>query len=99
MIILKKYLDGVVIYLENISIALANGQKIKCSGQATLNLAVNHLKRVFTWAFVIADTANTLLGYDYENHFLLTVVSTDYTETNRESNVQAASGIMNNDNT
>lgn len=40
LIILKKYLDDVVIYPTNISIVSVNGQIIESSGQATLNLVV-----------------------------------------------------------
>lgn len=55
----------------------ANGQKIEYSRQATLNLAVHNLRCESTWMFVIADTINPLLGYDFLNHVGLTVDCTN----------------------
>lgn len=75
LILLKKYLDDVVIYPTNISIVSINGQMIECSGQATLNLVMKNLRA--HQMFVITDTTKPLLGYNFLSHFSLMVDCTN----------------------
>lgn len=95
----KRYLSGAVTYPTNISLVSANDQKIECSGQAVLNLTLRNLRREFTWTFIIAETAQPLLGYDFLNHFGLMVDCTNNKlidkMTNRQSDAHPSSIIMN----
>lgn len=56
-----------------VSISSANGQPIKTYGEVRLSVAIKQLRRAFDWTFVIAQTANALLGADFLSHFGLLV--------------------------
>lgn len=98
-VIPKQFLNGVIIHPTNNSIVAANGVKIECSGQAVITLALNNLRRDFTWTFLVAETTKALLGYDFLSHFELLVDCTNSklidTTTNKQSKAQLSSTIMN----
>lgn len=74
-VIPKQFLNGVIIQPTNI--VAANVVKIECSDQAVITLALNNLRRDFTWTFLVAETTKPLLGYDFLSHFELLVDCTN----------------------
>ena len=66
-------LNGVTLNPTPVSLTTANGEKIKCYGQANLEIGIPSLKRSFSWKFVIADITNPLLGFDFLNEFGLII--------------------------
>ena len=66
-------LNGVTLNPTPVSLTTANGEKIKCHGQANLEIGIPSLKRSFSWTFVVADITNPLLGFDFLNEFGLII--------------------------
>ena len=66
-------LNGVTLNPTTVSLTTANGEKIKCYGQANLEIGIPSLKRSFSWTFVVADITNPLLGFDFLNEFGLII--------------------------
>ena len=66
-------LNGVMLNPTPVSLTTANGEKIKCHGQANLEIGIPSLKRSFSWTFVVADITNPLLGFDFLNEFGLII--------------------------
>ena len=66
-------LNGVTLNPTPVSLTTANGEKIKCHGQANLEIGISSLKRSFSWTFVVADITNPLLGFDFLNEFGLII--------------------------
>lgn len=46
----------------------ANGTMIKTFGHKTLTISL-HLRRAFTWRFIIADVSTPIIGADFLHHF------------------------------
>ena len=65
--------NGITLNPTPISLFTANREKIKCYGQASLEIGIPSLRRSFTWTFVITDITNPLLGLDFLNNFGLIV--------------------------
>ena len=65
--------NGITLNPTSLSLSTANGEKIKCYGQASLEIGIPSLRRSFTWTIVIVDITNPLLGLDFLNKFGLIV--------------------------
>ena len=66
-------LNGVTLNPTPVSLTTVNGEKIKCYGQANLEIGIPSLKRSFSWTFVVADITNPLIGFDFLNEFGLII--------------------------
>lgn len=51
----------------------ASGDTIQTFGQAKVNIAINSLKRIFPWTFIVASVTNPILGYDFLTQYDLVV--------------------------
>ena len=96
--LLTSAVNGITLNPTPISLSTANGEKIKCYGQASLEIGIPSLRRPFTWTFVIADFPNPLLGLDFLNKFGLIVDCSnktiyDPTTTQRKSSKISASSL------
>lgn len=61
----EMFCTGINIKPTSIKLSSANGQEIKCVGEATVDIAIPSLKRNYTWNFVVANTTHPLLGIDF----------------------------------
>ena len=56
-----------------VHLSSATGESIHCYGEAFVDIAIPHLRRVYRWNIVIADTTHPLLGLDFLSHHNLIV--------------------------
>ena len=56
-----------------VSLSSANGQPIKCIGEATILFSIPQLRREYSWTFVVAETTYPLIGIDFLTNFNLLV--------------------------
>lgn len=52
-----------------VNISAANNTPVKVYGEVDLNFGLRHLRRQFTWTFIVADVTQAILGNDFLAHF------------------------------
>ena len=72
-IIPSSYINGIILEPTPVSISTASGEKIKCHGQAHLEISIPSLRRSFKWIFIIADIMQPLLGLDFLTNYGLII--------------------------
>lgn len=56
-----------------VRLSSATGQSLKVHGEITMDIVIVHLRRKFSWTFIVADVVAPLLGQDFLAHYGLIV--------------------------